>query len=69
MSRALKHHMIAAGIGDEISLKEVQKLYTNGHATKEDYTKALLLHQEYLSEIKSVQRDEAAAADEDYKYY
>jgi len=41
----------------------------DGHATKEDYTKALQLYQTYLGEIKSNQRDEAASADEDNRYY
>ena len=42
---------------------------SNGNATKEVYTKALKAYQEYLAEIKSVQRDKAAAADESYQYY
>ena len=44
-------------------------MYTNGKATKEDYTTALRAYQEYLGEIKSVQRDKAAAASERYRYY
>ena len=69
MDRAIRHYMIAARSGDSDSLNMIKKLYTNGHATKEDYTKALQLYQEYLSEIKSVQRDKAAADDEDCRYY
>ena len=61
-TRALKHYMIAVGGGDDISLKKIQKLYTNGHATKDDYAKALRAYQAYLVEIKSTQRDKAAAA-------
>jgi len=70
MDRALKHYMIAARNGLSDSLERVKELYTDGHATKEDYTKALQLYQVYLGEIKSRQRDEAAAtaADEDYRY-
>jgi len=42
----------------------------NRQASKDDYTKALRTYQEYLVEIKSVQRDEAAAYDEaEYRYY
>ena len=41
----------------------------NGHATKEDYAKALRVYQAYLVEIKSAQRDEAAAYSHEYKYY
>ena len=62
MNKALKHYMIAAEGGDNDSLKEIQKLYTNGHATKDDYAKALRAYQTYLTEIKSTQRDAAAAA-------
>ena len=68
LNRALKHFMISAEEGHEYSLKEVQELYTNGHATKDDYAKALRAYQAYLAEIKSVQRDKAAAALND-RYY
>jgi len=67
--RALKHYMISAKGGYSYSLNRIKELYSNGHATKEDYNKALQLYQEYLGEIKSKQRDEAAAAREDYRYY
>ena len=67
--RALKHHMIAVRAGDNDSLKEIQGLYSDGYATKDDYTEALQSYQAYLGEIKSRQRDEAAAADEDHRYY
>ena len=69
LDRALKHYMISSGVGHGDSLKEIKRLYTYGHATKEAYTKALQSYQTYLGEIKSDQRDEAAAADEDNRYY
>ena len=69
MDRALKHYMISVGGGWSDSLGGIKELYTNGHSTKEDYTKALKLYQEYLVEIKSDQRDKAAADREDYRYY
>jgi len=69
MERALKHHMIAVKDGDNDSLTQIQLFYSNGQASKEDYTNALQFYQAYLSEIKSRQRDEAAVADEDYRYY
>ena len=47
MERALKHHMIAVGGGYADSLKQIQRLYTNGHASKDDYTTALQLYQTY----------------------
>jgi len=69
MDRALKHDMIAVRGGHPSSLERVKDLYSKGYATKEDYTRALQLYQTYLGEIKSRQRDEAAAADEEYRYY
>jgi len=69
MDRALRHYMIAVRSGYSKSLEEIQDLYSDGHATKEDYAKALQLYQGYLGEIKSAQRDKAAAANERYRYY
>ena len=68
-SRALKHFMIAAGAGYNSSLKNIKHAFMSGVATKDEYLKALRVYQAYLNEIKSPQRDEAAAFDEDYKYY
>ena len=65
-NRALKHYMIAVECGKDNALKVIQKLYTNGHATKEYYATALRAYQAYLTEIKSTQRDKAAAACADY---
>ena len=66
--RAIKHHMIAIRSGDIRSLEEIRHLYTDGHASKQDYTTALRAYQAYLAEIKSDQRDKAAAAKDSYKY-
>jgi len=66
--RALKHFLIAVEGGYTPSLERIKDLYSKGHATKEDYTKALQLYQKYLGEIKSTQRDKAAA-DERNRYY
>jgi len=67
--RALKHYMIALRSGYADSLEEIKELYSKGQATKDDYTKALRTYQSYLVEIKSSQRDKAAAAHEEYRYY
>jgi len=67
--RALKNHVIAVRSGYAPSLKEIQRLYSNGRATRDDYTKSLQSYQDYLGEIKSKQRDDAATAREDYRYY
>jgi len=69
MDRALRHYMIAVKSGESDSLENVKRLYSAGYATKEDYMKALQAYQEYLGEIKSVQRDKAVAAHDKFKYY
>ena len=61
--------MIAVEGGHNDSLKAIQQLYINGLATKEDYAKALKAYQAYLKEIKSDDRDKAAAYTDRYKYY
>ena len=66
--RALRHYMIAVRSGCNDSMNLVRLMYSNGAATKDDYTKALRAYQAYLDEIRSDQRDKAATADEDYKY-
>jgi len=69
--KALKHWMIAVRDGDESerSLKDIQKMYKDGHATKDEYAEALNSRQSYLDEIRTFQRDEAAAFHSTYKYY
>jgi len=69
MDRAVKHYMIAARGGYANSLNNIKVLYSAGHATKENYTQALRAYQEYLDEIKSPQRNEAAAFDAHNRYY
>jgi len=59
--RALKHYMIAARGGCNDSLDQIKRGYSKGHVTKDDYMRALRSYQEYLGEIKSRQRDKAAA--------
>ena len=70
MNIALKHHMIAVACGHDKSLKKIRELFTNGHATRDDYAKALGAYQEYIDGIKSKQRDKAAVFNsETYRYY
>ena len=69
MDRALMHYTIAAGVGDGESLNKIKKLFMNGYATKVDYENALRARQTYLDEIRSVQRDQAAAISDDCRYY
>ena len=68
--RALKHWMIAVRGGYDNSLEMIKQFYSKGHASKDDYTTALRSYQTYLLEIKTEQRDEAAAFNsEKYRYY
>ena len=69
IDRAVKHHMISAGYGDNDSLEFIKQMFMDGHATKDDYAKALRVYQANLVEIKSPQRDQAAAFSDNYKYY
>jgi len=69
LDRAMKHHMISIRSGCDGSLEMIKDMYSKGYATKEDYTKALRAYQEYLVDIKSPQRDKAAATYENCRYY
>ena len=69
MDRVIKHFMIAAGSGYTVSLETIKKMFMNGDAMKDDYAKALQAYQAHLNEIKSPQRDKAAAFHERYRYY
>ena len=61
MDRAVKHWMISAGAGHDNSLNAIRELFMNGHATKDDFEKALRTHKEANDEMKSNQREVAAA--------
>ena len=67
--RAVKHFIIAAGGGSKESLDMIRKMFMDGDATKDDYSKALRSYQAYLDEIKTDQRDEAAASSSIFCYY
>ena len=62
INRAMRHFIIAAGAGDDGSLVEIRKGYMKGHVTKNDFEKALRAHKAANDEVKSDQRDAAAAA-------
>ena len=62
MDRAMKHLMISAGAGYDDSLKNIRECFMNGYGTKNDFEKALRSHKEAKDEMKSEQRDAAAAA-------
>jgi len=55
--RAVKHFIIAANLGCDISLKAVKDLFVEGIASKEDYAAALRGHQAAVDATKSSQRE------------
>jgi len=69
LERALKHFMVAVKGGHDTALNTIKVMYLHGDATKEDYTEALRAYQSYLAEVKSIQRDKAAAFSDEYRYY
>jgi TPR repeat protein len=60
--RAVKHFIIAANLGDHGSLKMLKKLYSDGHASKEDYAGALRAYQVAEDATKSAEREKAEEA-------
>jgi len=56
MNRAMKHWMIAARAGFDVSLKQVGKGYKAGLITKEEYASILRAYQYSIDEMKSEQR-------------
>lgn len=69
ISRAVEHMLIAVEGGHEKSLKSIQGLFMNGHATKDVYARALRAYQSYLKEVRSDGRDKAARFSDHFKYY
>ena len=70
LTRGFQHLMIGVRSGSNNCLKVIQELHSNGHVTKDDYSKALRAFRDYLDLIKSDKRDQAAAANyEEYRYY
>jgi len=57
---AMKHFMIAASSGLEMSLKEVGEGHKAGYVTKDEYTKTLRAYQNVREEMKSEQRTKVA---------
>ena len=64
MTRAVKHYMIAAGAGNDVSLENIRQLYMltslgSEFVSKEDFEKAARAHKEASDEMKSEQREAA----------
>jgi len=61
IERAMKHYIIAAKSGYDDALKMVGKGYKTGYITKDEYAKTLRAHKASNDEMKSKQREKAAA--------
>ena len=59
--RAVKHFIIAANLGCDLSIKELKEGYARGIVRKEDFAAALRAHQAAVDATKSPQRDAAEA--------
>ena len=56
---AVRHWMICAKMGDQVSLNEIKKRFMEGYATKAQYAEALRGYGDATEEMKSHQREEA----------
>ncbi len=59
--RAAKHLIIAANLGDDLSLKAIKDLFVEGIVSKEEYAGALRGHQAAVDATKSIAREEGEA--------
>jgi TPR repeat protein len=57
--RAVKHFIIAANLGDELSMKVLWEHYSAGNITKKDLEATLRAHKAALDEMKSPEREKA----------
>jgi hypothetical protein len=62
MDRAYKHWMISANDGWFLAMKAVQEGYKSGFVTIDDYAKTTRANGNSIDELKSDDRDRAAAA-------
>ena len=61
VDRAVRHYLIAAKMGYDKSLDSIKEMFAKGLATKQQYVDALKGYQDAVEEMKSPERDEAAA--------
>jgi tetratricopeptide (TPR) repeat protein len=59
IERAIKHWIIAANLGDDYSIEELKRQYTQGTISKENFAAALRAHQAAVDATKSPQREAA----------
>ena len=61
LEREVKHYIIAASLGHDLSLKNLKIRYLEGSVKKEDLATAIRAYQAAVDEMSSPQRDAAAA--------
>jgi hypothetical protein len=66
--RAIKHWLIGASCGEIRAVNHVKTLMAMGKATRDHYAQALRGYKQYVDEVRSDQRDRAAAYHDDFKY-
>jgi TPR repeat protein len=66
MERAVKHFIIAANLGDDLSMKALWQHFAAGNITKEDLEATLRSHQAALDAMKSEQREEVGKVGTDH---
>jgi hypothetical protein len=66
--RAIKHWLIGASCGDVRAVNYIKKAMTMGKATKDHYAQALRGYKQNLDDVRSDNRDRAAAYSDEYKY-
>jgi hypothetical protein len=66
--RAIKHWLIAASGGEIMAVKEMKKAMIGGVATRDHYAEALRGYQRCCDEIRSDERDRAAAYKDEWEY-
>ena len=59
IERAVKHHVISANLGFELSMKRLWRYYSAGNITKENLEATLRTHKATLDEMKSPEREAA----------
>jgi hypothetical protein len=62
MGSAVKHFIIAANLGYDLSMKALWTEFKDGNITKEDLDATLRTHQAAIDATKSKQRDRAEVA-------
>ena len=61
IERAVKHFIIAANLGHELSMKRLWEYYERGNITKEELDVTLRTHHAAINEMKSPEREAAEA--------